>query len=194
MSELIDNAKARRGVLKHLILQLHDGQAPDAVKPQLMSLLGRVPYSEVVEVEQELISEGLPAEEILRLCDLHSAALKGALDTSSAKTAPPCSGNCPVPALSLPTSLSQPRRLSRRLILLLRSHSLSPLFFSPLLLCSFCLSLLSSSLFQRGRVGVFGAFPGNRRFGYSVEVRAAHPPPRCDPADKPPRPFTTGAS
>jgi len=89
MSELIDNAKARRGVLKHLILQLHDGQAPDAVKPQLMSLLGRVPYSEVVEVEQELISEGLPAEEILRLCDLHSAALKGALDTSSAKTAPP---------------------------------------------------------------------------------------------------------
>ena len=85
MSELIDNAKARRGVLKHLILQLHEGQAPEAVKPQLMKLPGRVPYNEVVEVEQELISEGMPAGEILKLCDLHSAAMKGVIDTSNAK-------------------------------------------------------------------------------------------------------------
>jgi len=70
MSELIDNAKARRSVLKHLILQLHEGKTPEDVKPQLLKLLGRVPYSEVVEVEQELISEGMPASEILKLCDL----------------------------------------------------------------------------------------------------------------------------
>jgi len=42
MSELVDNAKARRAVLKHLILQLHEGSAPDAVKPQLLKLLGRI--------------------------------------------------------------------------------------------------------------------------------------------------------
>jgi DUF438 domain-containing protein len=89
MSELIDNASARRKVLKHLILQLHDGKAPDEVKPQLLRLLGRVPYSEVVEVEQELISDGMPASEILQLCDLHSAAMKGAIDTSQAKSVPP---------------------------------------------------------------------------------------------------------
>ncbi len=89
MSELIDNAKARRSVLKHLILQLHEGTAPDAVQPQLERLLGRVPYNEVVEVEQELISEGMPSEEILKLCDLHSAAMRGALDTSNAQDAPP---------------------------------------------------------------------------------------------------------
>jgi DUF438 domain-containing protein len=88
MSELIGNAKARRGVLKHLILQLHEGKTPEAVKPQLLKLLGRVPYSEVVEVEQELIAEGMPTEEILNLCDLHSAAMKGALDTSGAKSYP----------------------------------------------------------------------------------------------------------
>ncbi len=81
MSELIDNAKERRKVLKHMILQLHEGTAPDAVKDQLTRMLGRVPYSEVVEVEQELISEGLPSEEILKLCDLHAAAMKGALQT-----------------------------------------------------------------------------------------------------------------
>jgi len=88
MSELIGNAKARKGVLKHLILQLHEGKTPEEVKPQLMRLLGRVPYSEVVEVEQELISEGMPTEKILDLCDLHSAAMKGALDSSSAKSYP----------------------------------------------------------------------------------------------------------
>jgi hypothetical protein len=89
MSELIDNVSARRKVLKHLILQLHDGKAPDEVQPQLLRLLGRVPYSEVVEVEQELISDGMPVSEILKLCDLHSAAMKGAIDTSQTKTVPP---------------------------------------------------------------------------------------------------------
>ena len=89
MSELIDNAKARRKVLKHLILQLHDGKAPEEVKPQLIKLLGRVPYAEVTEVEQELIAEGMPVEDILKLCDLHSAAMKGAIDLSAAKSFPP---------------------------------------------------------------------------------------------------------
>ncbi len=89
VSELLDNATARKGVLKHLILQLHKGTAPDEVKPQLMKLLGRVPYNEVVDVEQELISEGLSSTEILKLCDLHSAAMKDVLDTSESKQAPP---------------------------------------------------------------------------------------------------------
>jgi len=89
MSELIDNAAARKNVLKHLILQLHQGKAPDEVRPQLLRLLGRVPYSEVVTVEQELISEGMPASEILELCDLHSAAMKGAIDRSQEKSVPP---------------------------------------------------------------------------------------------------------
>lgn len=89
MSELIENAKARQGVLKHLILQLHEGKAPDEVKPQLLRLLGRVPYNEVVEVEQELISDGMPVGDILKLCDLHSAAMKDTLDSSGGKTVPP---------------------------------------------------------------------------------------------------------
>ncbi len=89
MSELIDNVTKRKELLKHMILQLHEGTAPEAVKKQLTRLLGTVPYNDVVEVEQELISEGLPQEEVLKLCDLHSAALDGVLDHSKAKTAPP---------------------------------------------------------------------------------------------------------
>jgi DUF438 domain-containing protein len=71
MSELINNSQKRKELLKHLILQLHEGQAPEAVKSRLAALLGQVPYDIVVEVEQELIAAGLPQEEVLRLCDLH---------------------------------------------------------------------------------------------------------------------------
>jgi len=89
MSELLDTVTKRKELLKHMILQLHEGKAPEAVKKQLARLLGTVPYNDVVEVEQELISEGLPQEEVLKLCDLHSAVLDGVLDHSEAKTAPP---------------------------------------------------------------------------------------------------------
>jgi len=89
MSELLDSAKKRKELLKHMILQLHEGQAPDAVRKQLIQLLGKVPYNDVVEVEQELISEGLPQEEVLKLCDIHTAALDGIIDRKEKKTAPP---------------------------------------------------------------------------------------------------------
>ncbi len=89
MSELLDNVTKRKELLKHMILQLHEGEAPDAVKKQLTRLLGKIPYNDVVEVEQELISEGLPQKEVLKLCDLHSEVLDGVLDHSEAKTAPP---------------------------------------------------------------------------------------------------------
>ncbi|MBA7669365.1 hypothetical protein ES703_77495 [subsurface metagenome] len=89
MSELINDAEKRKELLKHMILQLHEGKAPEAVKKQLIRLLGKVPYNDVVEVEQELIKEGLPQEEVLRLCDIHTIALDGVLDHTEAKTAPP---------------------------------------------------------------------------------------------------------
>ena len=89
MSELINDAQKRKDLLKHIILQLHKGEAPEDVRKQLVRLLGQVPYGDVVEVEQELISEGLPQEEVLKFCDVHSEALKGTLDHSSAKQAAP---------------------------------------------------------------------------------------------------------
>lgn len=77
MSELINNSNSRKQLLKHMILQLHEGVAPDEVKTRLMQVLKNVPYDEVVEVEQELINEGLPVEEVLRLCDIHTYVLEG---------------------------------------------------------------------------------------------------------------------
>jgi uncharacterized protein len=89
MSELLDNSRARKAKLKELILKLHEGENEEAVREELMKSLSSIPYGEVVEVEQELISEGLPEEEVLRLCDIHSAVLEGQIDLSGAKSIPP---------------------------------------------------------------------------------------------------------
>ena len=87
MSEFLDNATKRKELLKHMILQLHKGEAPEEVRTQLIRLMGKVPYADIVEVEQQLISEGLPQEEVLKLCDVHTTALKGAIDHTGAKAA-----------------------------------------------------------------------------------------------------------
>ncbi|MGD9545993.1 MAG: DUF438 domain-containing protein [Candidatus Krumholzibacteriia bacterium] len=88
MSELIHDRRRRQDLLKHMILQLHAGEAPESVKHQLVQLLGRIPYDDVVVVEQELIAEGTPVEEILKLCDIHHQAMKGSLDSGSQSELP----------------------------------------------------------------------------------------------------------
>lgn len=89
MSEIINNSRKRKELLKHLILQLHSGEAPDMVRSRLIELLKSIPYGEVVEVEQELIMEGLPEEEVLQFCDIHTAVLDGHIDQTGAKFVPP---------------------------------------------------------------------------------------------------------
>lgn len=88
MSELINNSRYRKEKLKELILKLHDGQSADEVRRELIESLKNIPYGEVVEVEQELIQEGLPESEVLKLCDIHGSVLEGNVDLSGAKDIP----------------------------------------------------------------------------------------------------------
>lgn len=77
MSELLENERQRKDLLKHMIKELRAGQAPEAVRQQLQRLMGEVPYADVVAVEQELMQEGMPAEEIMKVCDVHMQAIGG---------------------------------------------------------------------------------------------------------------------
>jgi uncharacterized protein len=88
MSELIDNSRERKARLKELILKLHNGEPEEKVREELLDSLSTIPYGEVVEVEQELISEGLPESEVLKLCDVHSAVLEGRVDLSGSREVP----------------------------------------------------------------------------------------------------------
>jgi uncharacterized protein len=88
MSEILNNSQARKAKLKELILKLHQGESEESVRNELQESLSQIPYGEVVEVEQELISEGLPESEVLKLCDVHSAVLRGKVDLTGTKEVP----------------------------------------------------------------------------------------------------------
>ncbi|MFP4489628.1 MAG: DUF438 domain-containing protein, partial [Bacteroidales bacterium] len=88
MNTSSDNKDFRKKKLKELILKLHEGVSEEDVKQELASVLSRVPYGDVVEVEQELINEGLPESEVLRLCDIHGGVLEGHIDLSNMKEIP----------------------------------------------------------------------------------------------------------
>lgn len=85
MSEFLDNSRIRKEKLKEILLQIHHGGSTEAVQKELLISLSQIPYGEVVEVEQELIAEGLPESEIMDLCDAHSAVLEGRVDLSALK-------------------------------------------------------------------------------------------------------------
>ncbi|NMC38730.1 MAG: DUF438 domain-containing protein [Bacteroidales bacterium] len=88
MSELINNSRFRKEKLKELILKLHKGEDPLRVREELIVTLKQIPYGEVVEVEQELIGEGLPESEVLKLCDVHGEVLDGHIDQTGASYIP----------------------------------------------------------------------------------------------------------
>lgn len=80
MSEYINNREFRQKALKELIMELHNGKNPDEVKERFEELFGGVAASEISEMEQNLIMEGMPVQEVQRLCDVHAAVFKGSIE------------------------------------------------------------------------------------------------------------------
>ncbi len=83
MSEFINNHTRRQELLKQLIKQLGHGATVDEVKAQFAQLLTDVGASEVAEMEQALIQEGVPESEIKRLCDVHAAVFRESLEAQA---------------------------------------------------------------------------------------------------------------
>ena len=84
MSELIDNRKHRQETLKGIIRDLHAGVDSEDIKARFGELLDQVGASEIADIEQSLINEGLPVEEVQKLCDVHVAVFKESLDKQKA--------------------------------------------------------------------------------------------------------------
>lgn len=61
----------KKELLKEIIKQLHTGIPINELKNRFKPLLSHVTSTEIVELEEELIKEGLSREEIKKLCDLH---------------------------------------------------------------------------------------------------------------------------
>lgn len=80
MSEVINNREYRRETLKKLIRRLHEGETVEKVKEDFGKLIEGITTTEITEMERELVAEGMPVEEIQRLCDVHAAVFKGSIE------------------------------------------------------------------------------------------------------------------
>jgi hypothetical protein len=76
----LTDPKERRAALKGIIKDLHDGGDMGVLKQRFKDLIQGVAAPEIANIEQELMNEGMPAEEIKRLCDVHVEIFKEALE------------------------------------------------------------------------------------------------------------------
>lgn len=80
MSELINNREHRQEILKEVIKEIHAGKSVEEVKSKFAEAIEGVSPAEISAMEQQLVKEGLPIEEIQNLCDVHAAVFKGSIE------------------------------------------------------------------------------------------------------------------
>lgn len=82
MSEPLTEKEQRKEIVKDIILKLHQGLSVEEAKDRFIKEVGSITSSQIAEIEQSLINEGLAPEEIKKLCNVHAllfeSALKGA--------------------------------------------------------------------------------------------------------------------
>src|SRR4030042_2468578 len=83
MSEFINNHSLRKEKLKEALRQIHEGKPYQEVKEVFKEILSSATAGEIAEIEQALIAEGLPVEDIQYLCDVHVAMFRESLDTQA---------------------------------------------------------------------------------------------------------------
>lgn len=74
------NRQERREQLKEIIRDIHRQADPEELRERFKDLLSDVGASEIAQLEQELIQEGLPEMEIKSLCDVHAAVFAEGLN------------------------------------------------------------------------------------------------------------------
>lgn len=88
MSELINNREQqtlnkteRQEILKEIIKDLHMGRSVEDVRSELEKAVGTISIEEISQLEQALMEEeGIPVEEVQRLCSVHTAIFKGSIE------------------------------------------------------------------------------------------------------------------
>ncbi|MEO0189845.1 MAG: DUF438 domain-containing protein [candidate division WOR-3 bacterium] len=80
MSEIFGKNKEKKEQIKGIIKQLHSGANLEEVKRKFADIVKGVTAEEIAKIEEELIKDGMPVEEIHKLCDVHIAMFKESLE------------------------------------------------------------------------------------------------------------------
>lgn len=76
----MDDLDNKKKILKEVIEQLHAGASPLEVKEKFKRVLEEISSEDIARIEQELVKEGLPREELFKLCDIHLSVFKDQLE------------------------------------------------------------------------------------------------------------------
>ncbi|MFH1759960.1 MAG: DUF438 domain-containing protein, partial [bacterium] len=88
VKEALTDGKARHEILKDIIRDLHAGKDIELLKKRFAELIKNIESSEIAAMEQKLIDEGMPHEEVKRLCDVHVKVFQEALEAKDTPVAP----------------------------------------------------------------------------------------------------------
>ncbi|WP_232695500.1 DUF438 domain-containing protein [Brevibacillus daliensis] len=88
MSEIINNREQhaknrteRQQLLKEIIKELHAGQPEESVRERFKLAVGDVTVSEISQMEEALMKEeGIPVDEVQRLCSVHASIFEGSIE------------------------------------------------------------------------------------------------------------------
>jgi len=84
----LQDAETRQEVLKEIIRDLHNGVDMAILKQRFYELIKDISPTEIAKMEQRLMEEGMPENEIKRLCDVHVELFKEALGEQEAPSPP----------------------------------------------------------------------------------------------------------
>jgi DUF438 domain-containing protein len=73
------NKEAKKQAMKDIILGLHWGLSAEAARDRFEREIGNVSSTEIAEIEQSLIDEGLSPDEIKKFCNVHALIFESAL-------------------------------------------------------------------------------------------------------------------
>ncbi len=68
---MTDTLEDRKEQIKALLKRIHEGEDMETLKERFKDILRSVSPMEIPLIEQELVAEGVPVQEIARLCDVH---------------------------------------------------------------------------------------------------------------------------
>jgi len=88
MSETLSK-EMKKAKLKDIILKLHEGLSVTEAKERFEREVGEITSSEIAELEQSLINEGLSPEEIKKFCNVHALLFQSALEKATIKETSP---------------------------------------------------------------------------------------------------------
>ncbi len=69
----------RKAAVREIIHALHDGLSAEAARDRFEREVGTISSSEIVEIEQSLIDEGMSPDEIKKFCNVHALLFESAI-------------------------------------------------------------------------------------------------------------------